>query len=427
MSGTETAETTGRAVPVGDAATGRLSRAYRGQTAFDFVGRRRLAFGLSLIMLVLTIGSLGLRGLDLGIDFEGGVSWDVPGAQLSITEAEQVLSDGGLDPAAARIQERASDSGEFIKIQVPEQSTEVQQELQEALAVAAGVDFDDVSVNIVSSSWGREITDKAIRALVVFTLLVVLFISIRYEWRMALAAVVAMVHDVVISVGVYSLLGFVVTPATVIAFLTILGYSLYDTIVIFDRVRENEARYETSNVPYADVINTTMNQVLMRTLNTTASSMIPVLSILVIGAGVMGASALSEFAIALLVGMLTGAYSSIFVATPLLALMRSGDERWRGDDADRALGEDLRSLVMGGVPTSVRSRTAASGRTGHRTDSASDGSASPRSGATSSRAASQESEGGRSTADGSDGANNAAKTSEQLLSHPPRPRRKKRR
>jgi preprotein translocase subunit SecF len=427
MSGADIAEATVRAVSVDDAATGRLSRAYRGQTAFDFVGRRRLAFGLSLVMLVLTIGSLGLRGLDLGIDFEGGVSWDVPGAQLSIAEAEQVLSDGGLDPAAARIQERASDSGEFIKIQVPEQSTEVQQDLQAALAGAAGVDFDDVSVNIVSSSWGREITDKAIRALVVFTLLVVLFISIRYEWRMALAAVVAMVHDVVISVGLYSLLGFVVTPATVIAFLTILGYSLYDTIVIFDRVRENEARYETSNVPYADVINTTMNQVLMRTLNTTASSMIPVLSILIIGAGVMGASALSEFAIALLVGMLTGAYSSIFVAAPLLALMRSGDERWRGSDADRALGEDLRSLVMGGVPTSVRSRTAASGRTGRRADSASDGSASSRRAAPSTDVTAQESVGAIPTADGSDGAKNAAKTSEQLLSHPPRPRRKKRR
>ena len=427
MSGADTAERTLGGVSTADAATGRLSRAYRGQTAFDFVGRRRMAFALSLVMLVLTIGSLGLRGLDLGIDFEGGVSWDVPGAELSIAQAEQVLSESGLDPAAARIQERSSDSGEFIKIQVPEQPAEVQQELQEALAVAAGVNFDDVSTNIVSSSWGREITDKAIRALIVFTLLVVLFISIRYEWRMALAAVVAMVHDVVISVGIYSLLGFVVTPATVIAFLTILGYSLYDTIVIFDRVRENEARYETSNVPYADVINTTMNQVLMRTLNTTASSMIPVLSILIIGAGIMGASALSEFAIALLVGMLTGAYSSIFVATPLLALMRSGDERWRGDNSDRALGEDLRSLVMGGVPTSVRSRAGASGRAGDRTSPVADSSGSVRRDAATSDATAQDSAFGTGTAEGSDRSTSAAKSSEQLLSHPPRPRRKKRR
>ena len=424
MSTTDTVDRSRRSGADVEAATGRLARAYRGQTAIDFVGRRRFAFALSLVLLVLTIGSLGLRGLDLGIDFEGGVSWDVPGAQLSIADAEQVLVDRGLDPAAARIQERSSESGAFIKIQVPVQPTEVQQDLQEALAVAAEVGFDDVSVNIVSSSWGREITDKAIRALVVFTLLVVLFISVRYEWRMALAAVAAMVHDVVISVGIYSLLGFVVTPATVIAFLTILGYSLYDTIVIFDRVRENEARYETSNVPYADVINTTMNQVLMRTLNTTASSMIPVLSILVIGAGVMGASALSEFAIALLVGMVTGAYSSIFVAAPLLAMMRRGDDRWRGDDSDRALGEDLRRLVMGGTPTSVRSRTVASGRSAERDRSVPQGSSA---GSTATEAGGAASDDGTESSPGPNDATSAAKTSEQLLSHPPRPRRKKRR
>jgi len=393
-----------------------LGRMYRGQTAIDFVGRRRLALALSALMLVLTIGSLATRGLDLGIDFEGGVSWDVPSAELSIEQAEDVLADSGLDPAAARIQRRASDSGEFIKIQVPVQTTAVQQDIQEALAVAAGVEFDDVSVNIVSSSWGREITEKAIRALVVFTLLVVAFISIRYEWRMAIAAVAAMVHDVVISVGIYSLLGFVVTPATVIAFLTILGYSLYDTIVIFDRVRENEARYEAARVPYADVINTTMNQVLMRTLNTTASSMIPVLSILIVGAWIMGASALSEFAIALLVGMLTGAYSSIFVAAPLLAMMRRGDERWRGGDADRALGEDLRNLVMGSVPTSVRSRSVAMARTGDRAAVSPDG--------LDSRDRLDPLDEERTEAGE---AERAAKSSTQLLSHPPRPRRKKRR
>jgi preprotein translocase subunit SecF len=185
---------------------------------------------------------------------------------------------------------------------------------------------------------------------------VAVVISIRYEWRMALAAIAAMVHDVVISVGIYSMLGFVVTPATVIAFLTILGYSLYDTIVIFDRVRENEARFEALKVPYADVVNTTMNQVVVRTLNTSLSSMLPVLSILVVGAGIMGASSLSEFAIALLVGMLTGTYSSIFVAAPLLAAMKRSDERWKGGAEDRLLGADLRLAVMGGTPASVRSR-----------------------------------------------------------------------
>lgn len=344
--------------PLPVAGTG-LGRLYRGQTSIDSHGRRRIGAWISLVLLVLGIGSLLFRGLDLGIDFEGGVSWDVPSAEFTITEAERVLTDNGLDAAGARIQQRASDSGAFIKVQVGVQDPEVLGRLQTAFAAEAGVGVDDVSVNAVSSSWGRDVTNRAIRALVFFTAAVALFISIRYEWRMALAAIVAMVHDVVIAVGIYSLLGFVVTPATVVAFLTILGYSLYDTIVIFDRVRENETRFEGRRPPYADIINTTLNQVLMRTINTSISSMIPVLSILVIGAGLLGASALAEFAIALLVGMFVGAYSSLFVAAPLLGLLKQTDDRWRSDDSLRARGPALRELVVGGAPPGRRTRQAA--------------------------------------------------------------------
>ncbi len=334
-----------------------LRRLYAGQSSADFVGRRRIGFIISGVLLLLSLLSFLGRGLDLGIDFQGGISWDVPGSELTIAQAEAVLDANGVDPSSARIQRRSSDSGDFIKIQVAFQADQIQTTIQQAMADAAGVSFDDVSVNVVSSSWGREITDKALRALLIFTAVVAVVISIRYEWRMALAAIAAMVHDVVISVGIYSMLGFVVTPATVIAFLTILGYSLYDTIVIFDRVRENEARFEALKVPYADVVNTTMNQVVVRTINTSLSSMLPVLSILIVGAGIMGASSLSEFAIALLVGMATGTYSSIFVAAPLLAAMKGSDERWKGGSEDRLRGEDLRIAVMGGTPASVRSRS----------------------------------------------------------------------
>lgn len=378
-------------LPTAPTGTGRL---YRGQTAIDFHGRRRIGIWLSLVLLVLGIGSLGLRGLELGIDFEGGVSWDVPASDFTISDAEDILTDNGLDPAAARIQERASDSNEFVKVQIGVQDDDVTVALQEDFAAAADIDPDDVSVNVVSASWGREITDNAIRALVFFTAAVALFISVRYEWRMAVAAIAAMVHDVVIAVGLYSLLGFVVTPATVIAFLTILGYSLYDTIVIFDRVRENEARFESRKPPYADVVNTTLNQVLMRTLNTSVSSMIPVLSILIVGAGLLGAAVLGEFAIALLVGMLVGAYSSLFVAAPLLAALKNTDDRWRGDDSLRSRGEQLRDLVVGGAPSGRRARVA-------------DGAAADRSPAPP-----------RDPAD---------ERPEKLLSHPPRPRKKKRR
>jgi len=401
------------------ASTG-LRRLYRGETAIDFHGRRRIGLILSLVLLVLTVGSLLTRGLELGIDFEGGVSWDVPGSEITIADAERVLADNGLDPAGARIQRRASDSGEFLKIQVGVQSSELLVNVQEALAAEAGVDRDDVSVNAVSASWGREITDQAVRALLFFTLAVAVFISVRYEWRMAIAALVAMVHDVVIAVGIYSLLGFVVTPATVIAFLTILGYSLYDTIVIFDRVRENEAKFEGRKPPYADVVNTTLNQVLMRTLNTTVSSMIPVMSILVIGAGLLGATALADFAIALLVGMFVGGYSSLFVAAPLLAVMKNTDDRWRGDDSLRSRGEDLRDLVTGGAPTGHRSRTAGNDVSAQLVDADVGAGAGSGSGRRAAETGSRDRAGDTVRTPGSD-------RPEKLLSHPPRPRKKKRR
>ncbi len=392
-----TAETGPRPLPIARTPLGRL---YRGQTAIDFHGRRRIGVWVSLVLLVLGIASLSFRGLDLGIDFEGGVSWDVPGSGFSIGDAERILADNGLDPAGARIQERASDSGEFVKVQVGVQDDDdVLVVLQESFAAEAGVERDDVSVNAVSASWGREITNNAVRALLFFTAAVVLFISVRYEWRMAVAAIAAMIHDVVIAVGIYSILGFVVTPATVIAFLTILGYSLYDTIVIFDRVRENEARFEGRRPPYADVVNTTLNQVLVRTLNTTFSSMLPVLSILIVGSWMLGATVLGEFAIALLVGMLVGGYSSLFVAAPLLAVLKQTDEHWRSDDTLRARGDQLRDLVVGGAPAGRRARIAT--QTG-----ASDAGDEPPPAAP------------REPAD---------TRPEKLLSHPPRPRKKKRR
>jgi len=177
----------------------------------------------SLGLLVLTIGSLGLRGLDLGIDFEGGVSWDVPASSFGVAEAEALLDAEGVSTDGARIQLRSSESGEFVKVQVEAAEGARAEELRAAFAEAAQVAVDDVGVNLVSSSWGSDVTGKAIRALLVFLVLVAVFISIRFEWRMAVGAIVAMLHDVVISVGIYSVFGFVVTPATVIAFLTILG------------------------------------------------------------------------------------------------------------------------------------------------------------------------------------------------------------
>ncbi|MDP9463391.1 MAG: protein translocase subunit SecF, partial [Actinomycetota bacterium] len=217
-------------------------RLYHGETAIDFYGRRWWGLGLSGLLIVVTIVSLFSQGLNLGLDFKGGVAWEVPATNLTIDQARETLDASGVEGANAKIQERTSASGSVLLIQVGDQSVEKRQEVKDALAGAAKVDGEAVSVNSVSSTWGRSITEKAVRALIIFLVLVALFIAWRLEWQMALAAIVAMMHDVLISVGVYSLFRFEVTPATVVAFLTILGFSLYDTIVVFDKVNENTER-----------------------------------------------------------------------------------------------------------------------------------------------------------------------------------------
>jgi len=288
------------------------------------------------------------------------------------------------------VQTLGSGAGERIRVQVDDQTPEVRSTVQKSLAEAAKVDVAEVSVSNVSSSWGRSITIKAIRALLVFFLLVSLYIAWRFEWKMAIAAIMAMVHDVIISVGVYSLLGFEVTPSTVIAFLTILGFSLYDTIVVFDKVHDNTSRFSASRVSYEDIVNVSMNQVLMRSLNTSFAAVLPVLSLLILGSGVFGAVALQEFALALFVGLLTGAYSSIFIATPLLSILKSREPKFRSLIGQRSLKADMTTLMQTGSSVS-------------RKQSA------------------------RSSDDSAGVASNPVDAVTAVLSHPPRPRKKTRR
>jgi preprotein translocase subunit SecF len=337
--------------------TTRWGRLVDSQTAVDFVGLRKWGFLLSAVLIIATVISLWAQGLNLGIDFEGGISWDVPAQNFSIDDARAVLEENGLSAEGARIQERQSESTDFIKVQVADQPEQVGTDMRDRFAEAAGVDPNEINVNLVSSSWGNEITDKAIRALVIFLGLVAVFISIRFEWRMAIGAILAMLHDVVISVGIYSIFQFLVTPPTVIAFLTILGYSLYDTIVVFDRIRENETRFLSQKPSYSDVINVSMNQVLMRSIMTTFSSVIPVLSMLVVGAWIMGQTTLEEFGLALLIGLITGAYSSLFIAAPLLGYLKKTDANWKSRTGPHATGEALREMVVTGhIATARRPR-----------------------------------------------------------------------
>ena len=356
-------------------AVGRRSiwgRLYHGETSIDFMGKKWWGIGMSLLLIAATLISLFTSGLNLGLDFEGGVQFEVPAASITSDQARAVLDANGINSAEAKIVV-VSGVDDVLRIQVPEQNAAVTESVIGGLAKAASVKADDISNNSVSQSWGDEITSKAIRALVIFLILVAMFIAWRFEWRMALAAIIAMVHDVLISVGVYSLFGFEVTPATVIAFLTILGFSLYDTIVVFDKVKENTARFTGSRVPYDDVVNVSMNQVLMRSINTSLAAILPVLSLLIIGAGIMGAASLREFALALLVGMLTGSYSSIFIASPLLAWFKGHTPKYAALRGQHAMGAELERLVLGGSPVVRREssrRNAAAAASGSVADAA---------------------------------------------------------
>lgn len=307
-------------------------RLYHGETAFDFMGRKKTWFAVSGAVILIGLISLFTRGLNLGIDFKGGTAWDVTSKSLSVAKARDAVRPAGL--ATAKIQVFGQGDRRVVRIQHDLKCSEKSQEkkcsdVTDRLAKAAKVTHNDVSLNTVGPSWGHDITRKAVRALIFFFLAIALYISVRFEWKMAVSAIVAVVHDIAVTVGIYSLSGFAVSPATVIAFLTILGYSLYDTIVVFDKVEENTRGLAASGrMTYGDTVNLSMNQVLMRSLNTSLVAIMPVLSVLIIGAYVLGATALEDFGLALTIGLLTGAYSSIFIASPLLAILKEREPRY---------------------------------------------------------------------------------------------------
>ena len=295
-----------------------LGSLYRGEQQIDFPRLWRPALIGSLVAVVVSVGSFGLLGVDLGIEFEGGTSWEVPAPGVSVAGARDALR--GTGAADAKIQ---TVGGDTIRVRADIEGAEAVDSVRDALAEMAGVTGDDVSVTTVGPSWGDEITRKARTALIAFFAIVAVYIAVRLEWKMAVGALLAVAHDIIVSVGFYSVFQFEITPATVIAFLTIMGYSLYDTIVVYDKVREVVGRVSaTGRYTYTEMMNLSLNQVLMRSVNTSITSMIPVVSMLVIGSFVLGAVTLQEFAIALLVGILVGTYSSLFVAAAVVARMK---------------------------------------------------------------------------------------------------------
>ena len=294
---------------------------YTGRVSYDFVGQRKRWYIISAVVLLIALATLLIRGLNLGIEFKGGAEYQVPvknPTTASVTQARTAVSSVGQTASSVTIV-----GGDTIRVQTPSLSTTESNKINSALAKDFSVADTDIKVQLVGPTWGSEVSKNAARALVVFLILVAIFLATYFEWPMAAAGLIALVHDVFITVGIYALSGFEVTPATVIGFLTILGYSLYDTVVVFDKVRENTRGLTTgSRMTYSEASNLALNQTLVRSINTSVVALLPVLSILVVGIVKLGAGTLNDLALALFVGMLVGTYSSIFIATPILAQIK---------------------------------------------------------------------------------------------------------
>lgn len=310
-----------------------LSRLYTGTGAFEVVGRRRFYYTLTGVIVLICLLSMVVRGFTLGIDFEGGTKIQVP-ADGSITseQVETVFTDTlGFGPEAVQ----TVGSGAAATVQVRSEALEADQvdqvrnalfETFQPVDSTGTASPNAISFSDVSETWGGQITQKALIALLVFLVIVSIYIAIRYERDMAIAALAALFFDLIVTAGVYSLVGFEVTPATVIGLLTILGFSLYDSVIVFDKVEENtRGILHLHRKTYAEQANLAVNQTLMRSINTTVIGVLPVLALMVVAVWLLGVGTLKDLALVQLVGMIVGAYSSIFFATPLLVTIK---EKW---------------------------------------------------------------------------------------------------
>ena len=293
---------------------------YRGDVSYDFVGRRKRWYTISGLILLVAVLSLAIRGLTLGIEFSGGAVITVPTKTGTVAEATQVALDhGSKEPIVTEVN---TPSQRSLRIETESLPNNADQALTDALILKFDANPNDVTTQVVGPSWGGEITKKALTGLIVFLVLILIFLTLYFEYRMAVAALVALAHDLIITVGIYSLVGFTVTPATVIGVLTILGYSLYDTVVVFDKVKENTRGLTAgSKMTYSTAANLALNQTLVRSINTSVIALLPVAAILFVGP-LLGAETLKDLSLALFIGIGAGTYSSIFIATPVLCQLK---------------------------------------------------------------------------------------------------------
>jgi preprotein translocase subunit SecF len=290
-------------------------RLYNGEAGLDVVGRSRLIYKVTAVVVLVCIASMLFRGFNFGIDFAGGNSFRLPGETAQLEQVRAAATEAGADVASAQVV-----GGNTILLRTGSLDNDGERAVVDAVAGAAGVAPDQVSPQAVSAEWGQDITDQALLALAVFLVAVIAFLAIRFQPKMAIGAIVALLHDLVVTAGVYSLIGFEVTPSTVIGLLTILGFSLYDTVVVFDKVDENTRGLSgTARMTWGEAANLAVNQTLMRSINTSVIALLPVAGLLFVGAGLLGVGTLKDLALVLFVGLAAGAYSSIFLATPIVA------------------------------------------------------------------------------------------------------------
>jgi preprotein translocase subunit SecF len=332
-------------------------RLYRGEVSIDFVGRRRLWYTISGLILVIAVAALFGRGLNESVDFKGGSVFEfkAPHATQQQVNATVEKAGGGADAIiqTVGVGSHASWQVQTAKLTFPEQSR-VQDAIGISLHPVGGI--QGVSTSFIGPSWGSQISQKALEALIAFLIAIVIYLSIAFEWKMATAALVALAHDIVITVGIYALAGFQVSPATVIGLLTILGYSLYDTVVVFDKVRENTAGLlGTSRSTYSQAANLALNQTLVRSINTSLIALLPVVAILVTGITLLGPGELEDLALVLFVGMLSGTYSSICIATPVLAALKEREPQYK------ALAKRVALRASGGRAAQRKAKAAQAG------------------------------------------------------------------
>ncbi|MBB4916837.1 protein translocase subunit SecF [Streptosporangium saharense] len=305
--------------------SGIARRLYRGEIDVDFVGRRKLWYGLSAVLLLISIAGLIFNGgLNLGVEFRGGSVFSFKAPSAHIEEVRDTFADAG----AHQVIVQTTNNG--WRVTTDSMPAEQVTTVQKAVAEKYRLPQNQVTLQVIGASWGGQVADKAVTGLIVFMLAIILYLTVAFEWKMALSAVVALLHDLVITAGVYAWTQFEVTPATLLGFLTILGYSLYDAVVVFDMIKEVTAKLgTTSKMTYTQAANNALNHTLIRSLNTTLVAILPVAAILFIGTTLFGAGTLKDLSLALFVGMIVGTYSSLCVATPMLVTLKEREPRYQ--------------------------------------------------------------------------------------------------